>query len=152
MTLNSARPGITNNTVTRGTRDSASATTIPPKPAPQKVADRLRGGEDRRRSQRVLLRVKAILHVVLAGKEAELEVMTLSVNTHGALVAAKRNIPVETKLVLEHGGTREKIACKVVFPPREMPEGFHTALEFTSAAPDFWKIAFPPADWMPVDS
>lgn len=153
MTLNSTRPGISNNTVTRAARDTASTTTLPLKPAPQnKMADRVRGGEDRRRSQRVLLRVKAVLHVVLAGKETELEVITLSVNTHGALVAAKRNIPVDTKLVLEHGGTREKIACKVVFPPREMPEGFHTALEFTSAAPDFWKIAFPPADWMPVDS
>lgn len=100
----------------------------------------------------MLLRVKALLHVVLAGKETQLEAMTLSVNAHGALVAAKQSLPVEMKLVLEHGGTHERISCKVVRPPREMPEGFHIALEFTSAAPDFWKIAFPPTDWMPTDS
>jgi hypothetical protein len=104
------------------------------------------------RSQRVLLRVKALIHVVLAGKETQLEVTTLSVNTHGALVAVNISFPVETKLVLEHGGTRERVACRVVRPPRETPEGFHTALGFSSSAPDFWKIAFPPTDWMPIDS
>lgn len=113
---------------------------------------RVRGEEDRRRSQRVLLRVKAFVFVVQNGQEVRLEVTTLSVNAHGALVAAKQSVPVETKVVLEHGGTGERVACRVVRPPREMPEGFHTALEFTSAAADFWKIAFPPTDWTPADS
>jgi hypothetical protein len=106
-----------------------------------------RGAEERRRSQRVLLRVRARVHVSLEGKAATLDVTTLSVNAHGALVVMQRGLPTDTRLVLEHCGTRQMAACRTVRAPREMPEGFHVPLEFDSAAPDFWKIAFPPADW-----
>jgi hypothetical protein len=104
-------------------------------------------GEERRRSQRVLLRVRAQVHVALRGKAVSMEVFTLSVNAHGALVIMKESLPADTLLVLEHGGTKECVACKVVRPPRDTPEGFHTALEFDSPSPDFWKIAFPPSNW-----
>lgn len=153
MTTNS--PSLSKTSVTSAKLDSISALAhAAPKPVSEvEQPNGYRRGEDqRRRSQRVLLRVRAVIYVVLGSKETELEVMTLSVNAHGALVAARRSLPVDTKLVLEHGGTRERVACRVVRPPREMPEGFHTALEFSSPAPDFWKIAFPPADWMPTDS
>ena len=40
-------------------------------------------GEDRRRSQRVLVRVRASLHVALNGKPTTFETVTLSVNNHG---------------------------------------------------------------------
>ena len=107
--------------------------------------------EDRRRGQRVLLRVRAQIHVALGGTASTLEATTVSVSPGGALVVIKQNLPTETRVVLEHSGTRERVACKVVRPPREMPEGFHTPLEFDSPAPDFWKIAFPAADWRSED-
>jgi hypothetical protein len=53
--------------------------------------------------------------------------------------------------VLEHNMTRERIACKIARPAREVAEGFHIPLEFDSPAPNFWGIAFPPADWRPPD-
>jgi len=109
-------------------------------------------GEDRRRSHRVLLRVRAKVHVALQGKPATFDVTTLSVNSHGALIALQRNLPNDTRLVLEHEGTKERMSCRVVRPPRETSEGFHTAIEFDSAAPDFWRIAFPPSDWRPDDA
>ena len=109
-------------------------------------------GEEKRRSQRVLLRVRALVHVALDGKPATHEVITLSVNAHGALVTAKQHLPAETRLILENSMTRERMACKVVRPPHETPEGFQTALEFDSTAPDFWKIAFPPTNWRTEDS
>src|SRR5581483_6791674 len=104
-------------------------------------------GEDRRRSQRVLLRVRANVHVALQGKSATLETFTLSVNAHGALIVVKEHLPTDTRLILEHTATKERLACRVVRPPRETPEGFQTAIEFDSPNPDFWKIAFPPANW-----
>jgi hypothetical protein len=110
------------------------------------------GGEDRRRTQRVLLRVRALVHVTLHGKSTTFEVTTLNVNVHGALVIMLQSLPVETRVVLEHCGTREQMDCRVVRPARETPEGFHTALEFDSPAPKFWRIAFPPANWRPEDS
>jgi hypothetical protein len=109
------------------------------------------GVEERRHGQRVLLRIRASVYVALQGQATTLEVATLSVNPCGALVVMKQSLPPETRLVLEHKGTKERIACKVARAPREMPEGFHVPLEFDSPAPDFWKIAFPPADWRPDD-
>jgi hypothetical protein len=108
-------------------------------------------GEERRRSQRVLLRVKVNIHVALGSKNSTFEVTTLSVNDHGALIAMPRSLALDTQLVLEHGLTKKQVACKVVRVPREMPEGFHTPLEFEAADPNFWGIAFPPADWRPTD-
>ena len=109
-------------------------------------------GEERRRSQRVLLRVRAKVHVALKGTPTTFEVTTLSVNAHGTLVVMGLNLPADTRIVLEHCATREKVACKIVRPPRETPEGFHTAIEFDSPAPDFWRIVFPPPDWRPDDA
>jgi PilZ domain len=108
-------------------------------------------GEERRSSHRVLLRVRASIHVALQGKPVTFETVTLSVSNHGALVVLKQSLPCETRLVLEHSGTKERVACKVARISREMPEGFHVPLEFDSPAPNFWRIAFPPADWRPPD-
>jgi len=115
------------------------------------VEKHLGTGEERRRSQRVLLRVRASIHVALHGKATSFDVTTLSVNPHGALVLLERSLPADTRLVLEHGVTKDRVACKVTRAPREMPEGYHVPLEFDSPAPAFWRIAFPPADWRPTD-
>jgi hypothetical protein len=108
-------------------------------------------GEERRRSQRVLLRVRAQIHVALEGKAATFNVLTLNVNPHGALVAMDASLSTGTRLVLENVSTRERVACKVARQPREFSEGFQVALEFDSPAPKFWRIAFPPADWRPEE-
>jgi len=107
--------------------------------------------EERRRSQRVLLRVHAQIHVALEGKATTFEVQTLNVNPHGALVVVDKFLASGTRLVLENRTTRERVACRVTRPPRESPEGFQIPLEFDSAAPEFWRITFPPADWRPED-
>jgi hypothetical protein len=124
---------------TKGAANAAASHTTPGRAA------------ERRRGQRVLLRVRANVHVALQGQSTTFEVATLSVNPSGALVVMKQSLPAETRVVLEHKGTKERVACKVVRAPREMPEGFHVPLEFDSPAPNFWKIAFPPADWRPDD-
>lgn len=108
-------------------------------------------GEERRRSQRVLLRVRATLHFDVQGKPTSVAVTTLSVNNHGALLVSPRNIPASSQMVLEHGFTRQKVGCKVSRTPREMPEGFHVPVEFDPPAPGFWQIDFPPPDWKPSD-
>jgi hypothetical protein len=108
-------------------------------------------GEEKRRSQRVLLRVRASLYVALNGKPTTFETVTLSVNNHGAMIILKQGLPPETRFVLEHSGTKERVACKVVRPSREMSDGFQIPIEFDSPAPNFWRIAFPPNDWRPLD-
>jgi PilZ domain len=104
-------------------------------------------GEERRRSQRVLLRVRAQIHVAVEGKATTFEVETLNVNPHGALVIMRQSLIPGTRLVLENNTTRERVACKVARQPRESSEGFQIPLEFDSPAPQFWRIDFPPVDW-----
>jgi hypothetical protein len=107
--------------------------------------------EQRAKSQRVLLRVKANIHVAVQGKQSTIEATTLSVYNQGATIVLNRGLPLSTKLVFEHLGTKEKINCRVSKASREMPEGFHIPLEFDAPSPNFWGIAFPPADWKPHD-
>ncbi|HWG59098.1 MAG TPA: hypothetical protein VN661_08635 [Candidatus Acidoferrales bacterium] len=109
------------------------------------------GGEDSRRERRVLLRVRTSVHLAIKGKVTTLTGITLSVHDRGAIVVLDRNVPVDARLVLENSNTREKIACKVSRPARATPEGYHTAIEFDSPSPEFWKIAFPPSDWRAGD-
>ena len=108
-------------------------------------------GEERRRSQRVLLRVRAQIHVAMEGKTTTIDVETLNVNPQGALVIMRQSLIPGTRLVLEHNTTRERVACKVTRQPRESSEGFQVPLEFDSPAPRFWRIDFPPTDWRAED-
>jgi hypothetical protein len=141
----------------RGTVTQGKSVPLPAKPV-AKTAEpaaapvkRIIAGEERRRSQRVLLRVHASVHVALKDKEVSYDVTTVSVNNHGALVVMKQTLPADAQIVLEHGMTKERVGCKIARPAREMPEGFHIPLEFESPAPNFWGIAFPPADWRPPE-
>jgi len=107
--------------------------------------------QERRRGQRVMLRVKIRVHVALQGTPSTFEATTVSVNPAGALVVIERSLRSGARLVVEHGSTQERVACKITRPPRETPEGFYTSLEFDSPAPNFWKIAFPPPGWRVED-
>ena len=109
------------------------------------------GGEERRRTQRVLLRVRAQIHVALEGKPTTFDALTLNVNPHGAVVVIDKFLASGTRLVLENKNTRERVACRVARPPRESSEGFQIPLEFDSPAPQFWSITFPPTDWRPEE-
>ena len=106
---------------------------------------------DRRRTQRVMLRVRANVHVAEQGKETTLEATTISVSDRGALLILKKGLAPECRLVLEHAQSKQRVAARVTRTPQEMPEGFHVSVEFDSAAPNFWGIAFPPSDWRPAD-
>lgn len=92
-----------------------------------------------------------MIHVALQGRLTTLDTFTLSVNDHGALIILKQSLPLDTRLVLEHAGTKERVACKVSRACREITEGFQIPIEFDGPAPNFWGIAFPPHDWRAED-
>ena len=104
-------------------------------------------GEDRRRSQRVIIRVPLTLVVTENDKTMRISAHTVAVNIHGAMVTCPRTLEADTALELVNGRTDEKIACRVTRAPRESPEGFLIPLEFTAASPNFWQISFPPSNW-----
>jgi hypothetical protein len=108
-------------------------------------------GEERRRSQRVILRVAVTLKIVVAGKTVTATGNTVSVNDQGAMVLCIRSFPAETTMELQNDRTGEKMPCRVTRSPVENTDGYLIPLEFATPAPTFWRISFPPRDWKPGD-
>jgi hypothetical protein len=107
--------------------------------------------DDRRRSQRVMMRVAVIIEFTLNGKPVSLTAHTVAVNIHGAMICAAQNIPADTVLELEHKMTKERIAGRVTRQAQSSPDGFLIPVEFAAASTNFWRISFPPSDWKPID-
>jgi hypothetical protein len=105
---------------------------------------------NRRRSQRVLLRIP--IAVIAPGpdkKMAREQTHTMVVNAHGALIALDLPVRVGQVVILQNPETSEEQSCRVirVNPAREGKA--EVGIEFMKPAPNFWRVAFPPSDWVP---
>ena len=105
--------------------------------------------EDRRRSQRVIIRVPVTIVTTENGQAVRTAGKTTEVNSHGAMVACSRWFGSDTKLDVVNERTGEKIGSRVLRAPREAAEGFLVPVEFTAPSANFWRITFPPANWKP---
>jgi hypothetical protein len=105
---------------------------------------------DRRRSQRVYLRIPVA--VIAPGpdkKMAREQTRTSVVNAHGALLPLELPVREGQTIILQNPETSEEQPCRVVRVKRT-PEGkTEVAIEFLKPAPKFWRVAFPPEDWVP---
>ena len=116
-----------------------------------RLESQLLAGEERRRSQRVMVRVPVTLQLVVAGKPVTTKASTVSVNDHGAMVQCVRTFSKETVLELRNDRTGDKMPCRVTRTPIENTDGYLIPVEFSESAPSFWRISFPPRDWKPGD-
>lgn len=105
---------------------------------------------NRRRSQRVFLRVP--VHVMARGpgnQHSTEDTFTLSVNAHGALIQLAMKVEAGQTIILKHRDTEEEQSARVV-RINPVPQGkAEVGIEFLRPAPKFWRVAFPPADWIP---
>ena len=105
---------------------------------------------DRRRSQRVLLRIP--IAVIASGPDKKMvreETHTVVVNAHGALINLELPVHVGQVIILQNPETCEEQSCRVIrvnSAPGGKPE---VGIEFLKPAPHFWRVAFPPEDWVP---
>ena len=104
-------------------------------------------GEERRRSQRVIIRVPLTLLITENGQPVKVPAFTVAVNIHGAMIVCKRSVDADKPLEVVNDRTGQKIASRVTRAVRESAEGFLIPIEFVTAAPNFWQITFPPANW-----
>jgi hypothetical protein len=107
------------------------------------VAQRPPTAEERRRAQRVLLRIRVVVHV--AGKAAPLEGNTHTVSASGAMLILPEGLAEGTKVTVENPKAQSKIEARVVRPPQMNHEGSLVPIEFDSPSPNFWGIFFPPS-------
>jgi DNA-binding transcriptional regulator YbjK len=98
--------------------------------------------EERRRAQRVLLRVPVRLKI--AGKTQTIEGATHTVSATGALVVLTEAIPQGTKITIENITTQKTVEAHIPRPPQFSSEGSLVPIEFSSPAPNFWNVFFPP--------
>jgi hypothetical protein len=107
-------------------------------------------GEERRRSQRVMIRVPVTLQMTISGQKVVFQGVTESVNDHGAMVVCKRPVAAGAEVDLLNDRTQQKQSCRVTRTPTESGATYLIPLEFVSPTPGFWHISFPPADWKPA--
>ena len=113
------------------------------------LGGQLLAGEERRRSQRVMVRIPVSLKIMVAGKAVMANAATVSVNDHGAMLLCTRSFATDTTLELQNDRTNEKMNCRVTRTPIENTDGYLIPVEFAAASPAFWRISFPPRDWKP---
>jgi len=103
---------------------------------------------EKRRSKRIALSIPVVLHRrPPEGPPFSEMTQTLVVNAHGALTALVEKVAPEQKLVMQNTASGEQKECRVVSVKKELSGPTRVAVEFTEAAPKFWRIAHPPADW-----
>ncbi len=98
--------------------------------------------EERRRAQRVLLRMPVVVH--MANNPKGIEGFTHTVSATGGMIILKEGLPQGTKFTLENPRTQQKVEVNVARPPQMNQEGSLVPVEFLSPAPLFWNIVFPP--------
>lgn len=103
----------------------------------------------KRRSQRIELNVPVVVHRPSQGGSRFYErTETLVVNAHGALIALQENVAPNQSLLMQNVDGGEQKECRVIYVRKELAGPTKVAVEFTRAAPSFWRIAYPPADWI----
>jgi hypothetical protein len=111
-------------------------------PAARPAITRQPTAEERRRAQRVLLRMRILVHI--PGKASVIEGFTHTVSATGAMIILPEGFAQGTKFTLENPKTQQRVEVNVVRPSQLNQEGALLPIEFLSPAPHFWNVFFPP--------
>jgi hypothetical protein len=98
--------------------------------------------EERRRAQRVLLRMGVLLHIPNQPEPVKAETHTVSQT--GAMLLVAEGFPAGTKLTLEHPPTKNRVEVRIVRAAQSSQGGSLQPVEFLTPAPNFWGVFFPP--------
>jgi hypothetical protein len=113
-----------------------------PVPSARPALNRLPTAEERRRAQRVLLRIS--VRIDIAGKPS-LTAHTHTVSASGAMIVMPEPLVEGTKITIENLKTHNQVVAKVVRHPQITSEGSLVPVEFSTPSPTFWNVFFPPA-------
>jgi hypothetical protein len=105
---------------------------------------------NRRRSQRVLLRIPISVIAQAPDKTfAREETHTHVVSAHGALIHLKLKVRLGQVIIIKNPETSEEQSCRVCHLSPLSEGNAEIGIEFVKPAPKFWRVAFPPSDWNP---
>jgi hypothetical protein len=78
----------------------------------------------------------------------EEETNTLVVNLHGALIVLGAKVKEGQSLRMTNRATQEEQLCRVARVGPMTGDKAQIGIEFLKPRPDFWRISFPPEDWV----
>jgi hypothetical protein len=93
-------------------------------------------------------RVQIAMPVLVRGRQFEEATSTVAVNAHGCLVMLKTPVLREDQVSLVNPKTAEELPSKVVSLGKPEEGKVPVGIEFGEPSPLFWKINFPPDDWV----
>lgn len=101
--------------------------------------------KERRRSERVLIRIPVILYgLTKDNQHVSEEAATAVVNRHGALIRARSMFKIGTTLELTNSFSKDAEKFRVVWVDEEQKQGeYDVAVEMLTPRDDFWGITFP---------
>lgn len=88
-----------------------------------------------------------VLAESLQGEAMKEEARTMVVNAHGGLMKLKMELKAGQPLTLVNPKTNARERARIVRIDEAENGFFAAAFEFVNAAPQFWPVVFPPADW-----
>lgn len=104
--------------------------------------------ENRRRSQRLRVRIRVVVRAQTPKKDAITEeAEALVVNAHGGLILMATEVEQDQFLTLVNPKTEEELLGRITaLGPRFMGKT-EVAIEFIKPSPGFWGIRSKPDDW-----
>jgi hypothetical protein len=102
---------------------------------------------NRRKTQRVLVRVPVRVSVKHAPGSHFEETHTLALNAHGALILLSTSVGKGQRLELLNIATGDRAECIVAYLGHREGDRIEIGVEFILPNPQFWHVAFPPKDW-----
>ncbi len=103
---------------------------------------------NRRRSERVMLRMKILVNAEnIERKRQQEEAMTQVVNAHGGLMKMQMELHVGQPMLLVNPQNKVEQSCRAVRIDDTADGAFAVAFEFDKPNPKFWPVVFPPEDW-----
>ena len=102
---------------------------------------------NRRRTQRVLMRVPIRVSCPNAASQFDEQTHTLAVNVHGASILLFASVKNGQRLKLVNVATGDEAECIVAYVGRGKADRMEIGVSFVLANPRFWHVAFPPHDW-----
>ena len=102
---------------------------------------------NRRKTQRVLVRVPVRVSVQRTPVSHFEETHTLALNAHGALILLSASVGKGQRLELLNIATGDRAECIVAYLGQRQEGRIEVGVEFILPNPQFWHVAFPPKDW-----
>jgi PilZ domain len=101
-----------------------------------------------RRSQRVHAQLPVVVQGRLTDETPFVDpTRAIVLSAHGCLITLSVPVRLGERLILRNVANREEQDCRVVYLGEKQGGRTEVGLRFKTAAPQFWGLEPPPADW-----